>query len=54
MNEIVNLTINEGLKRKIDNIPGDIPQSKFIVQILEKSLLDFRQTKSKIEEIQDD
>ncbi len=50
MNKIDTITTTEALKKEIDNIRRDILRSKSIVQILEKSLLDFRQTKSKIEE----
>jgi hypothetical protein len=38
MSEIVTLTITKELKDEIDSIRGDIPRSKFIVRLLEKTL----------------
>jgi hypothetical protein len=38
MSEIITLTITKELKEEIDLIRGDIPRSKFIVRLLEKTL----------------
>jgi hypothetical protein len=38
MSEIITLTIKKELKEEIDSIRGDIPRSKFIARLLEKTL----------------